>query len=1036
MSSHKEYVNEYVASQDPTVQTEKVEALVDLLQKNELTLLTFIQSLQLYITSNNDDIRVTIFKLLSETLSKLSSSKLYPKDLEVLINFMYSKLSDKPVMKYVLSSIFSLVSMKFFQKESADYLLSNLIDNYNPKEHAQSIRLVALKITHLIISSFSTELFNNETFIVCFLHVSQNEKDPNNLLLIFQLLQTISKTLDISRFRQQLFDTMFRYYPISFKSATEAQEAQVNSLKDSLNASLASNDIYAEELFPNLIDKFNSSTSNQVKLDILTTISTVSRYYTSKTIQDNFLSLWNTLKYTIVNQEVANQISIPRILSYYENSTNESDQTFHSTLIALKHLSSKLNFESKLLVFDDLSNNLMLTERNRRFLQSYLTLAIISLPSDVPKDNDDDQILKKALSSLFSDEQPLEQIRNKRLVLTALSYFTLNAKFTSQLYKYRNEIINLIQSSLSTSDLETTLKALAIQLITSLILSPKFKNAEGFELGLFNEEKDILIGELTDILIKNTLKDFIDFNAVIEKEILLSLAKLATVNENENLIINEVVNKIMIYLRDNEISLLKKSTLVNYLIKLAQTQSLIQNISIRMVNLLDTDSLPSELVLQTLNSLFSLLPLSYDTQLINNKFIPIIFEYIFTSTKEDEITYICEIVRRLVVGSKGDYCESLFVEMFNIFSNVLQMPKIDYSIKMGVLSELKLSPRVEHLPILLFAIQGLNISVDIKKLINLDEMVMALKNLKLDKNENQLTKLEIYVGIAVIFNKFLTINDYNSIMAVDMAFSEIKIWALYGLILKNDFEAIKTFVQFLNGLPFKQALKAINIIFTPIKESFDNEQLHNYDVVNINHDLDYDVELILAYKKETESTFMIRKQNKLSICNLIIRNMWKQRILEVLLSNEDLNSEKIDLILPLILIYLPEEIYSVHLQKLLPNLIKTIQTCKDDKITMSIFQIIHNILTEQSGRVYLKSYIDTIMNIAIENSKVTKKQLQTQSLNCILKMTLFELPQVVPYKKRVIKLCADLLDDKNRSIRTLAVAVRQTWEDLGLDFTM
>lgn len=1034
MSSHKELVNEFVATQDPAIQNEKVEKLVDLLQQNELTLLNFIQSLQIYITSNNDDIRITIFKLLSEILGKINLSKLYPKDIEVLINFMYSKLSDKPVMKYVLLSIFSLVSMKFFDKTSTNQVLINLLENYNPKEHPQSVRLTALKITNLIMTTCSTNEYNNETFILCFLHVSQNEKDPNNLLLIFQLLNSISRNLDITKFNQQLFDTMFRYYPISFKSANQAQEVQVNSLKDSLNTSLASNDIYGQELFPNLIDKFNSSTSNQVKMDILTTISSVSQFYNSLTIQDNFMPLWNTLKYTIINQEVANQISIPKILAYYENSTNESDQLFHSTLIALKHLSSKVNYESKLLVFDDLSKNLLVTDRNRRFLQSYLTLAIVCLPSTLAE-NEEDQILQKTLKCLFSDDQPLDQIRNKRLILTVLSYFTLNSKFTSQLYQYRNEIMNLIQASLSTSDLETTLKGLTIQLITTLILSPKFKNPEGFEIGLLDEEKDILVGELTDLLIKNSLKDVIDFNAVIEKELLMSLAKLAKVNENENLVVNQVINKIMIYLRDEEVTLLHKCTLLNHLIKISQTQSLIQNVSIRLINLLGTNLLPAELVMQSINSLFSYLPMTYNTQPIISKFISPLFEYIFTTNKEDEITYVCEITRRLIAGIKIEDSESFISEIFNVFSDLLNMPKVVQT-SQSIISD-NLTPQIEHLPILLYSIQGLNNSVDIKKLIDLKSLVESLKNLEFEKGDRQLTKLQIYVGIAVLFNKYMNYEIFESVIDKESTCTETKIWSLYGLILKNDAEAIKKFVKMMNNLPFKQSLKAINIIFTPIKEVFDSEDIEGVDLVNINHDLDYDAELIIAFKKETESMFMMRKQNKLNICNLIVRNMWKQRILEVLLNDEDkLNLENVDLILPMILIYLPEEIYSVHLQKLLPNLMKTIQTCNDGKITVSILIIIYNILKEENGRGYVKPYIDTVMKIAIDNSKSGNKQLQIQSLNCILNITAFELPLIVPYKKNVIKLTAELLDDKSRSVRTLAVAVRQTWEDLGLDLSM
>lgn len=251
----------------------------------------------------------------------------------------------------------------------------------------------------------------------------------------------------------------------------------MNSLKDSLNSSLASNDLYAAELFPNLIDKYNSATSSQVKLDILTTIGVVSALYSPSVIQENFLALWNTLKYTIINQELAQLISIPAVMSYYEGSSNESDQIFHSALIAIKRLSAKMGNDVKLLVYDDLSKNLIISERNRRFLQSFLALAIISLPPDKKlNENDDakdDEVLQKTLAALFSKDQPLEQIKNKRMILIALSYFTSTTKFISQLVSFRDEILNVLQSSLSTSALETTLRTLAVQLTATLILSPR-----------------------------------------------------------------------------------------------------------------------------------------------------------------------------------------------------------------------------------------------------------------------------------------------------------------------------------------------------------------------------------------------------------------------------------------------------------------------------------------------------------------------------------------------------------------------------------
>jgi DNA repair/transcription protein MET18/MMS19 len=1059
MSSYKEYINEFIASTNSEAQQSAVENLANLLQNNQLSLLNFIQSLQFYITSTNDNIRISTFNLLSQILHKISATKLFPKDIDVLLTFLSSKLLDKPITKYVFSCIFSLISMKFFNKERTNELIGKLLENYNPKEHPQSIRLLALKIVNYLITSFSQSVYSNDQIIDCFLHISQNEKDPNNLILIFQILQTISKNLDINNYVQPLFDTMFRYYPISFKSSNEAQETQIASLKDSLNASLASNDLYAEELFPNLIEKYNAATLAQVKLDILTTISSVSNVYSKSIIQENFLSIWNTLKYSIINQELAQLVSIPSILSYYENSSNESDQIFHSALIAIKHLSKHLDYDLKLLIFDDLFKNLIITDRNRRFLQSYLTLAIVLLPIGDPEiDNEKDEILDKTLKELFSIDQPLDQIKNKRLILVALSYFISDSKFISHLIPFRDNILTLLQSSLSSSELETTLRALAIQLTVYLILSPTLiDNSTNIEYGLFDEESAILIGKLAEILIENGLKNSIDLNLVIEKELLMSLVKLSKNPKCENNIVGQVINNILLKLNELELSLSQKCILLNYLIKIAQTQSLIQIASIRLINLLPNDgfeltesNIPVELILQSLSSLFITLPLSYNTQTISKKFIPILIHFIFKQgedVSEYQISYICEIIRRLVVGLKNESANILFLECFNIYSLILNLAKFEISIEdkhLSLFNDVNIDNKlisISHIPILLSLIQGLDISIGIKSRINLIEILKSLVSI-LDKS-SPLTNLQILIGFAVIFNKYLDWNDYLTIFENSITTSALalNVWSLYGLIMKCDTNATETFVNLLSTLEFSKASTAISIIFTPIDEISNSIIIENegIDQVNINNGLNTDVKLLCAYKKDISSgMLMVRNKNKLVVSNLILRNMWKQRILEILLTKNSEKSSNMDSILPLILTYLPEELYQSHLTELLPSLIKTLQITNDNKIVISILKIICNVVIQESGRELIKPYIDTIMELCLHHSRESKnaKELKKQALKCLLGMSLFNITLVVPFKKQVIKVAEFVLSDKSRSVRMLAVTVRQSWENLGIDLSL
>ncbi len=1076
MSGHKEFINEYIATSDPTVQKACNDKLIGLIQENQLTLLGFIQALQIYITSTNDDIRVLTFKLLSEVLSNLQPSKLFPKDIEVLMAFLFSKLTDKPVTKYVMSSLYSLTRMKYYNVEKTDDVLENLTKNYNPKEHPQLIRATTLKIFNHLVVSTPQDSYSNKLAIECFLHISQNEKDPNNLLLIFQILPTISEKLDISEHVQELFDTMFRYYPISFKSSNEAQESQVVSLKDSLNTCLSSNELYAGELFPNLIEKYNAATSSQVKLDILTTISTVSQAFSAKIVSEHFLSLWNTLKYTIINQELAQLVSIPAVLSYYEESSNESDQIFHSALISIKAISSKLGFDDKLLIFDDLSKNLVLSERNRRFLQSFLTLAIISLPSKSNLENTEDgidredEILNRTLTTLFSDEQPAEDIRNKRLLLVALSYFTDNSKFLTQLVPFRDDILMLLQTSLESSEMETTLRTLAIQLTVNLILSPYIldKNT-GSESGLLDEEMPILVSKLGELLVSNALKDTIDMNTIIEKELLEALAKVAKRPKCENEVVN-VVNGLLMVLNDVGISTSKKCKILDYLIKLAQTQSLVQIIAIRLSNLLPVEgfdntqgNLPVELVLQALTSLFVSLPIAYNTQTVTKKFLPNLLHFILkqgNEINEIHLHFVCQILRRFIVGLENSNAFSLMLELFNMFCGVLQMEAVhidDGEAYLLELGEQSYSISLVHLPMLFAVAQGIDLDVDVKAKVDVHTVIDTIVN-KLSgdvKSTSQFTQLQIFVGCGIIFNKYLNWDNFVQIFGetnTGKKVSEISIWCLYGLIIKNDSMATKEFVSIIGELDFQKATKAINIIFSPIEECagvadiavLNGESNASGGNINLKNGLDIKTALIVSYKKQKSDVLMLRKLNKLSSSNLHLRNMWKQRILEIILQ-KSASDTYLDYTLPLILTFLPEELYKSHLSSLLPGLINTIESCKSNQIAISILTIICNVIVEPNSRNMIKPYIETIIQLCLrfidENANkdaefIVSKELTRQSLKCLLGMSLFDLPSVVPFKREVIKTSERVLEHKSRPVRMLAVSVRQAWEDLGVDLSM
>jgi len=560
------------------------------------------------------------------------------------------------------------------------------------------------------------------------------------------------------------------------------------------------------------------------------------------------------------------------------------------------------------------------------------------------------------------------------------------------------------------------------------------------------------------MFIENGLKDKIGLNKVIESELINSISQLSKIPKFENDVINIINNLLQNINDDNKTNLKQKCILLNYLIKIAKTQSLIQLISFRIINLLNSNesSIPNELLLQSISSLFNTLPISYNTQTISKKFIPILISHVFEnnngSINNTQVIYIGQILRRLTVGLNDSISEIFVLEMFNIFHQILSIDKFEIAHvekHLILLDDINYESNVSinYLPLLFSVIQGLDNDVKIVGKYQID-LVSIIKNtiniLVNEKTIDNITKIQLFVGISVIINKYFNWEQVCQIYKEDESSNdnnndiknEIKVWCLYGLIIKGDMLSIESFFDLLDNLNFKQCTKAIKIIFTPIKEVFDED-----DKIGENDGLNIDVDLLCAYKKEKLSISMIRSKNRLSISNLILRNMWKQKVLEALLKrgNNDIESNKMKYVLPLVLTYLPEELYKSHLKDLLPGLIKTIYSCDDSKVIISILMIIINVIGEENGRNIVKPYTETIIEICLNmiDSKNTKsKELKIQSLKCLLRISLFDLPTIVPYKKKVVRAAEEMLNDKSRDVRLNAVSVRQAWEDLGIDLSM
>lgn len=129
------------------------------------------------------------------------------------------------------------------------------------------------------------------------------EKDPRNLMLIFSMLRVIMVEWDISRHSEVMFDSVYAYFPITFRPPpSDPYGITAQDLKDRLRDCLSSTGVLAPHTIPNLLDRLDS-TSPTVKKDVLQALSACATNYDIATVALYSVTLWDALKFEVLQAQ-------------------------------------------------------------------------------------------------------------------------------------------------------------------------------------------------------------------------------------------------------------------------------------------------------------------------------------------------------------------------------------------------------------------------------------------------------------------------------------------------------------------------------------------------------------------------------------------------------------------------------------------------------------------------------------------------------------------------------------------------------------
>ncbi|XP_035736209.1 MMS19 nucleotide excision repair protein homolog isoform X1 [Vespa mandarinia] len=240
-------------------------------QLGELKLSTFVEELGSFVTNKDVSVREGGVTALSSVLSELPNDFLNETELHFITVFFCDRLKDHhSIIPVVLRGILAIVQMIHLPQDAPVCLFTKMFEHVQCQSQLlQDRRNIYLIFATLLQSRLNDLKKMGPDFVYGVISSIDGERDPRNLMLLFNILPNFIKEFPLGHLAEEMFEVISCYFPIDFNPVgSDVIGITREDLAESLAPCLYAIPEFVEFCIPLISDKL-SSNLKVAKLDSL-----------------------------------------------------------------------------------------------------------------------------------------------------------------------------------------------------------------------------------------------------------------------------------------------------------------------------------------------------------------------------------------------------------------------------------------------------------------------------------------------------------------------------------------------------------------------------------------------------------------------------------------------------------------------------------------------------------------------------------------------------------------------------------------------